>query len=412
MKKLIVFLMFMFITIPCAYAGSLTINGNNSVYVDSTITIKVNFNNIAGRFKVYSTDNSILSGNFEDFYDNQSATFTFTAKSVGTATINVTPVGKIGDYDNEEYTGGSRSLTVSVVKKNTPSYIDVNKVYNKNNYLSSLSISDYELTPVFDKDTLEYSVTLKPGTESITINATKEAASSNIKGSGEVSVSEGANTLNVVVTAENGNERTYIITAHVEEKDPIEVTINNKKYRVVKKKELLGSKENYEETKVIINNFDVPALYNHVTKVTLVGLKDEEGNIKLYSYSSKTGEYNEYNELKFNTMNLYIYEKSNSKYTKTSIKINGVEVPAYKINMTNDYYLLYATNTSTGNTGYYLYDMEENSVQRYDTTMLDMVTKEKDKYLAVVIVLSCVCFLSMLFLLIEVNRHNKKKGEN
>ena len=71
-------------------------------------------------------------------------------------------------------------------------------------------------------------------------------------------------------------------------------------------------------------------------------------------------------------------------------------------------YLLYGTNTLTGNTGYYLYDTEENSIQRYNTILLEKVTKEKDKYLSLVIVLSCVCFLSMLFLLIEINRYNKK----
>ena len=70
----------------------------------------------------------------------------------------------------------------------------------------------------------------------------------------------------------------------------------------------------------------------------------------------------------------------------------------------NEYYLLYGTNTTTGYTGYYLYDKKENTVQRYNTDILDKVTKEKDKYLSIVIVLSCVCFLTMLFLLIEINK--------
>ena len=55
-----------------------------------------------------------------------------------------------------------------------------------------------------------------------------------------------------------------------------------------------------------------------------------------------------------------------------------------------------------------MYDSEEHTIQRYDTTMLDKITQEKDKYLTVVIVLSCVCFLTMLFLLIEVNKYHKK----
>ena len=58
----------------------------------------------------------------------------------------------------------------------------------------------------------------------------------------------------------------------------------------------------------------------------------------------------------------------------------------------------------TGYEGYYLYDSKENSVQRYDTTILDNVTNTKDKYFSMILVLSSVCFLMMLFLLIQVNK--------
>ena len=79
----------------------------------------------------------------------------------------------------------------------------------------------------------------------------------------------------------------------------------------------------------------------------------------------------------------------------------------YKIEGLNDYYLVYATNTITGYEGYYLYDVKENSVQRYTSTLLDNVTYTKDKFMSIILVLSCVCFLTMLFLLIEVNKKNE-----
>lgn len=392
-------------------AGSLSINGGGSVYVNSNVKVTINFNNIAGRFKITSSDSTVLSGGAEDFYDNQSISLYFKANSAGTATITVTPIGKVGDYDNEEYTGGARSLTINVKKKNTQSTIDVNKNYSKNNYLKSLNIEGYEINPIFNKDTLEYSVELEPGTETIKINVVTEESTASVKGAGDVTVTEGINTLNVVVTAENGNERTYKIVANVEEKDPIEVKIGNKKYRVVKKKELIGTKDGYREKIIKIDNFDIPALYNDVTDVTLIGLKDENGNINLFSYNSRNGEYLEYKEFTFDIMNLYVHENKNSKYEKTKIKINDIEVTAYKLENINDYYLLYATNTITGHEGYYLYDKKENSAQRYNTEMLDKLTQEKDRYLSIVLVLSCVCFLSMMFLLIQVNKYNKIKNE-
>ena len=300
MKKILYSIIFIFIGLACigrVSAGSLSINSNNSsVYVGNTLNVTVNFNNIAGRFKITSSDHSILAGGNEDFYDNQTASFTFTAKSEGTVTITVTPIGAVGDYDNEAYTGGSRSLTIRVIKKATAPSIDVNKVYSKNNYLSKLSIDGYELLPEFNKDTLEYSVQLEPGTEKINITTALESNKASVRGAGEVEVTEGINTINIVVTAENGNERTYKIIATAPEKDPINIKINDKKYTVVKRRELIGTKDSYEENSIKIDSFDIPTLYNEVTKVTLVGVKDEVGNVSLVSYDSKTGVYELYNE--------------------------------------------------------------------------------------------------------------------
>jgi len=414
MKKILYIITFIFlgfISINNIKAGSLRIKGSSSVYVGNTIKVTVNFNNIAGRFKISSSNESILAGGNDDFYDNQSATFTFTAKSEGTATITVSPVGAIGDYDNDVYTGGGRSLTVKVLKKVNKPSVDVNKVYSKNNYLKSLNIDGYELTPKFNKETLEYQVELDPGTEKINVSATKEDTKARIKGIGEIKITEGINTINITVTAENGNERVYKIIANSPEKDPINIKIDNKDYTVIKKKELLTIKDGYEESNVRINDFDIPSLYNSITKVTLVGVKDEEGNIILVSYDSKTDEYKFYNEFKFDLMNLYIIEKEDSEYEKISLRINDINIVGYKIEGLNDYCLLYGVNTITGYEGYYLYDVKENSIQRYNSILLDNVIHTKDKYLSIVLVLSCVCFLTMLFLLIEVNRDYKRKIE-
>ena len=415
MKKILyslLFIMFGFIFMSNVFAGSLSINANvSTAYIGNTIKATVNFNNIAGRFKITSSDQSVLAGGNEDFYDNQTATFTFTAKKEGTVTISVTPVGAIGDYDNEVYTGGSRSITVRVIKKNTKPSVDVNKTYSKNNYLKSLSIDGYEITPEFNKEKLEYEVQLEPGTEEINISATSEDKNASVKGAGKVEITEGINTIKIVVTAENGNERTYQIVANSPEKDPINIKIDGKKYTVVKRKELIGSKSGYEETEEKINGFVIPSLYNDVTKVTLVGVKDEDGNIILVSNDSKTGEYKLYNEFTFDIMNLYIHEKEDSQYEQIKLDINGVSTTGYKLDGVDDFCLVYATNTVTGYEGYYVYDKKENSVQRYDTTAIDSVTSTKDKFLSMILVLSCVCFLTMLFLLIEVNRDNKRNTE-
>ena len=417
-KKIFILLITFFGFVIVAKAGNVSISASNyTVTVGSTINVKLNITNLSGNFKVFSSDNSILAGGATGWCDDNicvgdmSTNILFSAKKEGSVVVTVSPLDVSDNTGMGEDFTSSRSIQINVVKRNTPSSIDVNRTYSKNNYLKSLSIDGYNLSPDFNKDTLEYNVTLNPGTETINITAVKEDNSASLRGDGTVSVSEGINTINVVVIAENGNERTYVIKAMVEEKDPIEVKINKQKYRVIKKKELIGSKDGYAETTVSINGVDVPALYNEVTKVTLVGLKDENGNISLFAYNTSNGKYSQYSELTFDVMNLYIHEKKNSKYNKKIIKINDIEVVGYKIKGIDEYYLLYATNTSTGYEGYYLYDTKENSVQRYNVALLENLTREKDKYLSIVIILSSVCFLSMLFLLIQVNRESKRKNE-
>ena len=89
-KILVLFIMLcLFIGIKNVNAGSLSINGSSSVNVNSNLKVTINFNNIAGRFKITSSDSNVLSGGAEDFYDNQTITLTFYAKSAGTATITV-----------------------------------------------------------------------------------------------------------------------------------------------------------------------------------------------------------------------------------------------------------------------------------------------------------------------------------
>lgn len=401
MKKFryLILLMCLFININAVKAFS--INASSSVQVNTTVRVTVDARGLIGKFTISSSNSSVLSGGDEVWIENTTNVFTFDAKKEGTATITVRAVD-VSDTDGNAYTG-SRSITIKVVKKTTPQ-VDINKTYSKNNYLKNLSIDGYKLTPDFNKDTLEYKVELAPGTEKINISAEKEDKEASVKGIGEINVNEGVNTISIIVTAENGNERVYKIIANVEEKDPIKISINNTDYTVVKKKELLTKPDGYEETSVNISGFEIPAFYNDVTKVTLIGLKNSNGDIKLYSYDTKNGTYKEYKEYSFDKMNLYIHEDKNTNYKKIKIKINGDEVVAYKVDGLKDYYLLYATNTITGNESYYLYDILENSVQRYNTDLVDTVMQQKDKYFSVVLVLSCVCFLSMLFLLIEINK--------
>ncbi len=85
---------------------------------------------------------------------------------------------------------------------------------NPNTYLSSLSISGYELTPAFSGVTDKYVVTVDPNLEKVKIEASAVCSSSSVGGVGEYPIEPGTNTLYVSCKAENGSVKTYTITVY------------------------------------------------------------------------------------------------------------------------------------------------------------------------------------------------------
>lgn len=81
-----------------------------------------------------------------------------------------------------------------------------------NNWLASLGISGYSLTPSFDGGTTEYSLIVENSVTSVAVSASAVRSDSGISGTGTIGLSVGTNTIPVTVTAQNGSTRTYTIT--------------------------------------------------------------------------------------------------------------------------------------------------------------------------------------------------------
>ncbi|MBQ2946731.1 MAG: cadherin-like beta sandwich domain-containing protein [Bacilli bacterium] len=407
-----------------AASATISVKSNNSVVVGNTVKVTVTL----------SSSSSLGSWDFSIGYDtsllrltsstaesgqrsvgyvsgkgqtSKTYTFNFKALKSGTAKVYVNNA-EVYAFDESlmSVSKGSKSISIKT-------QAEIEASYSKNNYLKSLSVDGCELSPSFDKETSEYTVELDSTVESIKVNASVEDSTASLIGGGEVSVVEGSNSIELVVTAQNGNTRTYKIIANVKEVNPINVEVDNKKYTVVKRKSALSAPDNFKETTVVINNEEIPAFYNEITDYTVVGLKDEKGIVELFIYDLDSGKYTKYQELNFNSNKIFLLDAVNipNGLKETTIKINEKEIKAYKFDDNSIYYIVYGINLNTGNKDFYMYDSEEYTIQRYDTTMIDKLTKEKDRYLSIVLVLSCVCFLSMLFLLIEVNKYNKIKNE-
>ncbi len=78
-----------------------------------------------------------------------------------------------------------------------------------NNYLESLKVEGYELSPDFDKQTIEYKIKGNVTSNEINIIATPSDSKAKVQGAGKVKV-EG-NSFRIDVIAETGTVRTYII---------------------------------------------------------------------------------------------------------------------------------------------------------------------------------------------------------
>ena len=360
--------------------SAFSITGQTSVTVGSSVSVKIEASGLIGRFDVSAQ--GAISGSSSIWLENNTTTLTFSANQVGSASITVN-AKDVSDENGNTFTG-KRILYITVKDKSSGSSsgnkkpsVDINKKYSSNNYLKSLSIEGYDLEPAFDKNTLEYNVTLDVDTELIKINAETEDSKATLKGVGEVKVSDGTNEINIIVTAENGNEKTYKINAIVKEADPINVTFGNKKYTVVRKPKLENIPDGFVQNKITIDNQSVDSYYSDVAKITLVVLKDSNGKEKLFSYNNN--KYVPFNEAKSSGLSLMILDEKPSiprGFKKTTIKLNGNSVTAYKTSFNSNYYLLYAKDLSTGKKDVYLYDKENNIFESYFSDLINNKDKE------------------------------------
>lgn len=109
-----------------------------------------------------------------------------------------------------------KTYTIKVVRKDDRS---------TNNYLKSLELSDGNIS--FNKNTLNYTFTVKNEVESINIKAVAEDEKAKISGVGTKTLKVGNNAITIKVTAENGKTRNYVINVKRLDKDNV-VSNNNK----------------------------------------------------------------------------------------------------------------------------------------------------------------------------------------
>lgn len=358
-------------------------------------------------------NNKLELGSGQKMNEAATLSYSFSIKPTSSGTVTCSTSGakmvEATDPNTWQDVSGSVTITVKepvVVSKPT-------KEYSSNNYLKSLGIDGFDITPSFDKEVSEYSAEVPNGTEKVTIKAEKDNSYAKVSGDGEVSVTEGANKIEVKVTAENGNERVYVINVTVKELDPIEVTIDKKKYTIIRKEGVLEEIDNYEKSTVKIGNEDVLCYKNKVTKSVLVGIKDSDGKASYYVYNEKDNSYTKYNGIHIGNIYLSILDMPKDKipsgYTKKVFEYENEKLTGYVSNASSSFYLIYGQNEITGKNGVYVFDKEEASLSRYNDDLAVVYKNKADSYfLCFLITLGVLAIFSITFAIILIKGKNNK----
>ena len=435
LNKIIIFVFAFIICTNTVSATSLSIKSSaSSITKGSSITITSLISADSGIYTTTGTVkcsgagvNSSVDLSYEDLNTaNKSKSFSLVIKPTtsGTVTCSSSNV-RIRELAYEkEYQLSDKSISITVKE---PVVIPP-KEYSSNNYLKSLSVEGYNIS--FNKDTLEYTLEVGNEVESVKIDAQTEDSKASVSGTGEREISEGNNKLEIKVEAENGNIKTYVINVIVKELDPINVKIGSDTYTVIRKEDVLTSPVNFQKTTVNIDGEDVLAYYNEITKFTIVGLKDEEGNANYYIYEN--GEYTLYKEYTFNGITLYLTGKNLdiANYNETTFSYNNDKLNAYKLTDNGfikktyaldleelkNYYLFYAINVNTGEEHLYQYDPLEGTVQRYDSSIINLLDVYKNdanrNFILFIIASSLLILIAIIKLILFVIHKSKNKTSN
>ena len=245
-----------------AASGSLSVSSRN-VIVGNSFTVSV-YVNQAAAWQVHVTSSGPVSGCTIDLADatadamNTSKSFQATCTATGTGTINISLSGDVTGAEDGNAVGlyGSATVTVSnpappptpdptpaptptpsptPSPTPAPSYSPTPSNNNNNNRndniqspvtageekssntnIREISVESFELKK---DDDVNYSLTVNHIVEEISIKASAEDEKSSVKGANKVKLKEGDNKFEIVVTAENGDTKTYYVNVKRKENE-------------------------------------------------------------------------------------------------------------------------------------------------------------------------------------------------
>lgn len=353
----------------------------------------------------------------------KSATITFSATAAGTATFSATSIKAGAELGDEVVLGG---VSTSVAIENKASE-EQPVVLSNDNSLKTLQISSGTLSPAFQPDTTNYKATVSYDVTKVSVSAVPAHEKAKIATvSGGTNLQVGQNTINVLVQAENGVTREYKIvvtrqqqttqqpenpdnpnTQTPDESKPddsepisgIELSWNGSKLKFVEEIPKNVIPADFEKTTRMINNKEVSVLDFKNGKLTVAYLSNEEKENGLYIYDSNAQDVYPFVSLGDEENYVIVLRPDDTSvpdgYVACTLSIEGKGVvSAYQFYSedvaslpaesrfsmfgaevffaaepsASDFYLMYCMNAN-GQKCWYLYDVREETFQRYASAL-------------------------------------------
>lgn len=424
--KVILISLFCLLVIPktvFAASGKINVSGTSTVVVGNNVTVTVTLSSstLIGSWEMSlnydknylqlrsatSESNGIrMAASTATGVKSKSYTFTFKTLKKGSTSVSVGGYLAYAYADLSEISLSSNSKKINIITQ-----AELEASYSKNNNLASLGVEGFTLTPEFNANILEYSVIVPEDTKEVNLTGTVQDKKASITGVGVQQVNQGNNKFLVTVKAENGSEKTYTINVDVKDENPIEVTVGDKKYTVVKIKENLPIASLYNEYSIKINEFDIPAYKNDYTGLVLVGLKDTDGNISLFIYDDENNSYKEYSELKSSQITIYPLkpEENIEGYKKGNVKIQDIDVEGFYLNEDSDFFVIYGVNVETGDKGFYMYDKKMQTLIKYNDELSSLLSEKIKLYTYIIIGFISLSVVMLIIIIVLVCKKGKKK---
>ena len=342
---------------------------------------------------------------------NLSFSMTFKALKTGKTTIN--------NYENSIVDSNGDLMNV------TPGWstVTINAPYtaSSNNNLSSLSINPGTLSPGFSSGTTSYKAWVSNSTTSVAVSYQAADGKSSVVYWGNSDFKVGDNTVTVQVTAENGAKKYYTITVNraaasnegntgggntggdtptptaTPEPTP-EPTPDNTVYAMLaddkqlpiatQLPEEVAIPEGFEETKVEVGGQTLPAIFHKVANLTAVYLEgDEEHPAGFYFFNAKTQEAQPMTQVAMASNKLVLVDLPQEMpedmelpegYSSTLMELGGQQHTLLVPDGVEDpnHYIVCALDQK-GQLGLYLYDVDQQTFQRYQFLQLPEEEKEE-----------------------------------